>query len=84
MISSHPFAKTSTTVSKSEGEKTFQRGIKQWCHLQVLEEFQERYLEILCKHLDALSIDKYDLGLAKDFKHKIHLKTQDPVYQKQF
>ncbi len=27
---------------------------------------------------------KYDLGLAKDFKHKIHLKTQDPVYRKQF
>jgi hypothetical protein len=31
-----------------------------------------------------LSIDKYNLGLAKDFKHKIHLKTQDPVYRKQF
>jgi hypothetical protein len=24
------------------------------------------------------------LGLAKDFKHKIYLKTQDPVYRKQF
>jgi hypothetical protein len=33
---------------------------------------------------DALSIDKYDLGLAKDIKHKIHLKMQDPVYRKQF
>ncbi len=40
------------------------------------EEFQEWYLDILCKHQDALSIDRYDLGLAKDFKHKIHLKTQ--------
>jgi hypothetical protein len=38
----------------------------------------------LCKHQDSLSIDKYHLGLAKDFKHKIHLKTQDPVYRKQF
>jgi hypothetical protein len=27
----------------------------------------DRYLDILCKHQDALSIDKYDLGLAKDF-----------------
>jgi hypothetical protein len=35
----------------------------------------------LCKHEDILSID---LGLAKDFKHKIHLKMQDPVYRKQF
>jgi phenylacetate-coenzyme A ligase PaaK-like adenylate-forming protein len=38
----------------------------------------------LCKHQDALSIDKYNLGLAKDFKHKIHLKTQDPFYRKKF
>ncbi len=29
-------------------------------------------------------INKYDLGLAKNFLHKIHLKTQDPVYWKQF
>jgi hypothetical protein len=56
--------------------------IQQRCHLQVLEEFQERYLDILCKHQDALSIDKYHLGLAKGFKHKIHLKMQDPVYRK--
>jgi superfamily II helicase len=53
--------------------------IRRRCHLQVPEEFHERYLDILCKHQDALSIDKYDLGLTKDFKHKIHLKTQDLV-----
>jgi hypothetical protein len=58
--------------------------IRRQCHLQVPEEFHDRYLNILCKHRDALSINKYDLGLAKDFKHKIHLKTQDPVYWKQF
>jgi hypothetical protein len=58
--------------------------IRRRCHLQVPEEFHDRYLDILCKHQDALSIDKYVLGLAKDFKHKIHLKTQDPVYRKQF
>jgi hypothetical protein len=33
--------------------------IKWRCHLQVPEEFHERYLDILCKHQDALSIDKY-------------------------
>ncbi len=58
--------------------------IKWCCRLQVPEEFQERYLDILCKHQDALSIDKYDLGLAKDFKHKIHLKMQAPIYWMQF
>jgi hypothetical protein len=47
------------------------------------EEFKERYIDILHNHQYALSIDKYNLGLAKNFKHKIHLKTQDPVHQKQ-
>jgi hypothetical protein len=32
----------------------------------------------------AISHDKYDLGLAKNYKHKIHLKNNEPVYQKQF
>ncbi len=41
-------------------------------------------MDILYKHQDALSMDKFDLGLAKDFTHKIHLKSQDPVYRKQF
>jgi hypothetical protein len=58
--------------------------IQQTCHLQVPEEFKERYVDILHKHQDTLSIDKYDLRLAKNFSHKIHLDMQDPVYQKQF
>ncbi len=36
------------------------------------------------KHQKAISINKYDLGLAKDFKHKIHLKYNNLVYRKQF
>jgi hypothetical protein len=56
--------------------------IQTQCHLQVPEEFKERYLDILCKQskICALSIEKYDLGLAKNFKHKTHHKMQDPVY----
>jgi hypothetical protein len=69
---------------KVKRERLSREEIRRRCHLQVPEEFHECYLDILCKHQDALSIDKYDLGLAKDFKHKIHLKTQDPVFRKQF
>jgi hypothetical protein len=29
------------------------------------------------------ALTKYDLRLAKNVTHKIHLKMQDPVYQKQ-
>jgi hypothetical protein len=69
-------------LSKSEEEKIVQR--RNPTEMPPQEEFLDRYLDTLCKHQDALSIDKYDLGLAKDFKHKIHLKFQDPVYGKQF
>ncbi len=54
------------------------------CNLQVPEEFRERYISILFKHQDAISLDKYDLGLARNCKHRIHLKNEDPVYWKQF
>jgi hypothetical protein len=41
-------------------------------------------MDILFKHQDAISLDKYDLGLARNYKHKIHLKNEDQVYRKQF
>jgi hypothetical protein len=34
-------------------------------------------IDILHKHQAAISIKKYNLGLAKNFTHKIHLKNQD-------
>jgi hypothetical protein len=45
---------------------------------------QKRYVHILFKHQDVISIIKFDLGQAKNFSHKIHLKNNDPVYRKQF
>jgi len=53
-------------------------------HLDVPKEFKQKYIDILYKHQKAISVNKYDLGLAKNFKHKIHLKDNDPVYRKQF
>jgi hypothetical protein len=32
----------------------------------------------------AISLDKYDLGLAKNFTHRIHLKDDQPIFRKQF
>ncbi len=36
----------------------------------------------LYKHQKAISANKYDLGLATNFKQKIHLKGNNPVYRK--
>jgi len=36
------------------------------------------------KHQKGISANKYNLGLATNYKHWIHLKNNDPVYRKQF
>ncbi len=53
-------------------------------HLNVPLEFKQKYIDILYKHQQAISVNKYNLGLATNFKDKIHLKDNNPVYRKQF
>ncbi len=47
-------------------------------------EVKQKYIDILYKHQAAISMNKLDLGRAKSFTHKIHLKDNNPVYCKQF
>jgi hypothetical protein len=66
-------------------KKKFTRAeIEQKANMQVPIELKNHYIDILYKHQDAISVDKFDLGRAKNFTHKIYLKDNDPVYQKQF
>ncbi len=58
--------------------------IKERCHLGAPEPYRSRYIDILVKHQAAISLDKYDLGLAKNFTHRIHLKDNQPIFWKQF
>jgi hypothetical protein len=55
----------------------------QKAQLNVPEQYKQRYIVILHKHQQAISANKYDLGLATNFQHKIHLKDHAPVYRKQ-
>jgi hypothetical protein len=71
-------------IPKTPRAKLTRDEIARHCNLQVPDEFQEKYINILFKHQEAINLDKYDLGLARNYKHKIHLKNEDPVYQKQF
>jgi hypothetical protein len=50
----------------------------------VPDKYKQKYIDILHKHQQAISVNKYDLGLATNYKHKIHLKDNAPVYRKQF
>jgi hypothetical protein len=58
--------------------------IEERCHLGAPEPYRSPYIDILVKHQAAISLDKYDLGLAKNFTHRIHLKDNQPIFRKQF
>jgi hypothetical protein len=58
--------------------------IEERCHLGAPEPYRSRYINILVKHQAAISLYKYNLGLAKNFTHRIHLKDNQPIFQKQF
>jgi len=50
------------------------------CHLGAPEPYRSHYIDTLFKHQAAISMDNYDLGLAKDFTHWIHLKDDQPIF----
>jgi hypothetical protein len=74
---------SSRAISPTLPELT-REDIARRCHLQVPDEFITQYLDLLFKYKEAIRINKYDLGLAKKYKHKIHLKNDNPVNRKQF
>ena len=45
---------------------------------------RERYRELLIKYHEAVSQHKFDLGRTETLMHDISLKTEEPVYVKQF
>ncbi len=66
-------------------KKHFSRAeIEQKANLNVPQELKQKYVDILYKHQTAISMNKMDLGRAKNFTHKMHLKDNNPVYRKQF
>ncbi len=66
-------------------EKTWTRNeIENRCHLGAPEPFWSQYIDTQFRHQAAISMDKFDLGLAKDFTHWIHLKDDQPIFRKQF
>jgi len=52
--------------------------------LNVPEQFQTKYLNLLLKHHEAISQDKFDLGRTDTLMHEIALKSNEPIYVKQF
>jgi hypothetical protein len=58
--------------------------IEQTVHLNVPEQFREKYLKVILKNHEAVSRNKFDLGRTDTLMHEITLKTEEPIYVKQF
>jgi putative transposase len=50
----------------------------------VPSEFVDDYKKIILRHHDVISRDKFDLGRTNTLLHEISLKTDEPIYVKQF
>ena len=58
--------------------------IRRRVHMEVPEEYRDRYLQLLYRYKRVISISKADLGRSRTYHHRIHLKDSKPVYQPQF
>ena len=45
---------------------------------------KQKYLDLLLKHHEVISDNKYDLGKCSTAMHDIELKSETPIYVKQF
>ena len=70
-----------TTTPLSPEKKKF---ILEKMNLDVPPEYRDRFVQLMLKHHEVFSATKYDLGRAKTLMHEIALKTEEPVYIKQF
>ena len=58
--------------------------IEENARINVPDQYQELYMELLKKNHAVFSRNKTDLGRSDFIQHEIHLKTNEPVYVKQF
>ena len=51
---------------------------------EVPAEYKQQYLQVLLKFHEAISSDRFDLGQCRTDLHEIMLKTDEPIFVKQF
>ena len=74
--------KAKMTKPLSEAKRKF---IKETAKLETVpEKYRGRYLQLLLEYHEAISQNKFDLGRSETLMHDIALKSEEPVYVKQF
>ena len=54
------------------------------CPSEMTEETKSEYVKLVLQNHDVFAKDKFDLGFTDVISHKINMKTQQPVYTKQY
>ena len=71
-------------TSLTPDEKEFWRQKFQLGDICEKEGVSEKYLNLLLQYTDVCSKDKYDIGHVKVMPARIRMKTEEPIYVKQF
>jgi hypothetical protein len=57
---------------------------RQMCRLEVPNKYEEDDRRLLAKHRGIFSLNKNEIGYCDTFFHKLFMKTEEPIYVKQF
>jgi hypothetical protein len=72
------------TNSTQRDKTMFHDEIRWRVHLDVPENYRDKYLQLLYRYKKVISISKADLGRSRTYHHRIHLKDDNPAYKPQF
>ena len=53
-------------------------------HIKAPSEWRQRYIDLMLRYHDTMSKNKFDLGWSDVVKHKIRMKTEEPIFVRQF
>ncbi len=72
------------TKQGSSPRATVTEEFRQMCRLEVPSQHEADYRQLLAKHRGIFSLKKNEIGYCDTFFHKLFMKTEEPVYVKQF
>jgi hypothetical protein len=70
--------------TKTEIKGSISEEFRKLCKLEVPAKFEDDYRRLLAKHRQIFSLSKHDIGYCDTILHKLFMKTEEPVYVKQF
>ena len=64
--------------------KEKEKFIREKARLEVPDAWRQQYLDVILRNHECVSQHKFDLGRTETLLHEVALKSEEPVYVKQF